>query len=199
MEAGLMADNDVFTADDTMSDRAKHELLSLARITLEHILNGEDRPEYDPENDILRKRAGVFVTLKKNHSLRGCIGTFDNSVPLYLNVQDMAVASALNDPRFPPVQRDELDELSIEISVLSSPFPIEADDVQVGTHGLIIENGPYSGVLLPQVPVEWGWDREEFLDELCLKAGLPTGCWHSSETKLYAFTAVVFEDTYIGD
>jgi len=111
--------------------------------------------------------------------------------PLFKVVQECAVAAATEDPRFPPVSPKELSFLRIEISVLTPLFPILPDEVEVGRHGLMVEQGRMRGLLLPQVPVEWGWDRETFLDQACVKAGLPPSAWRHGAT-LRAFTAEVF-------
>ena len=124
--------------------------------------------------------------------LRGCIGHTRADLPLYQAVQQMAVSAATGDPRFPPLTAEGLDAITVEISVLS-PFRrvTDVEQIQVGVHGLMIFAGGRQGILLPQVPVEQGWDREEYLDNLCLKANLSVGCWQEGAT-LYAFTAVVF-------
>jgi AmmeMemoRadiSam system protein A len=140
----------------------------------------------------LTRRAGAFVTLKKGDELRGCIGHLLADRPLYQRVQEMAVAAATADPRFPPLTAEELEEVSVEISVLSPLHRvIDTQQIQVGTHGLVILQSGQQGVLLPQVPVNEGWDLGEFLENLCLKAGLMPNCWADRPT-LYAFTAVVF-------
>jgi AmmeMemoRadiSam system protein A len=111
--------------------------------------------------------------------------------PLFKVVQECAVAAATEDPRFPPVSANELPSLRIEISVLTPLVPIRPEEVQVGRHGLMVSKGRMRGLLLPQVPVEWGWDREMFLDQTCVKAGLPPSAWRHGAT-LQAFTAEVF-------
>jgi AmmeMemoRadiSam system protein A len=134
------------------------------------------------------------VTIKKDDELRGCIGNLRADVPLYQRVQELAVAAATADPRFPPMTLEELDEARIEISALSPLHRITAlQQIEVGTHGLVIHKAGQQGVLLPQVPVEEGWDRDEFLENLCLKAGLMPNCLADQPT-LYAFTAMVFGD-----
>ena len=113
--------------------------------------------------------------------------------PTLASVANMARAAALEDPRFPSVQPSEVQDLTIDISLLSPAEKVtDVTEIEVGTHGLIIEQGSHRGLLLPQVPGEWGWDREEFLDHTCLKAGLPKGTWRSENCTLYAFTAEVF-------
>jgi len=132
------------------------------------------------------------VTLKKNGELRGCIGCTEAREPMLVNVARMARASALEDPRFPPVRQEEVSDLMIDISLLSPAERVaDISEIEVGKHGLVMEQGPRRGLLLPQVPVEWGWDRDQFLDHTCLKAGLPKGCWREGAT-IYAFTAEVF-------
>jgi len=168
------------------------ELLSLARTTIEEYLKTGNVPHYEPSDPVLARRSGAFVTLREGDDLRGCIGHLRADMPLYQRVQEMAVAAATSDPRFPPLTIDELDEVNIEISVLSPLCRLtDTQQIEVGTHGLVILQAGRQGVLLPQVPVEEGWDRGEFLENLCLKAGLMHNCWASQAT-LYAFTAVAF-------
>jgi AmmeMemoRadiSam system protein A len=133
----------------------------------------------------------AFVTLTKRGRLRGCIGYTEAVSPLWKVVQECAVAAATEDPRFPPVSPKELPELHVEISVLTPLFPIRPEDIVVGRHGLMVTQGRMRGLLLPQVPVELGWDREMFLDQTCAKAGLPPSAWRHGAT-LQGFTAEVF-------
>jgi AmmeMemoRadiSam system protein A len=166
-------------------------LLGVARRALGGYL-GEGR--IPPEEGMQGKPAApgaAFVTLKKNGRLRGCIGYTEAVAPLYRVVQECAVAAATEDPRFPPVSPGELPSLRIEISVLTPLFPILPEEVEVGRHGLMVAQGRMRGLLLPQVPVEQGWDRETFLDQACVKAGLPASAWRRGAT-LRAFTAEVF-------
>ena len=175
-----------------LNQEQRNTLLRIAREAMVAAVNSKPyRPEVsDPE---LGKPGAAFVTLKKQGELRGCIGTVEAHEPLAVNVAKMARASALEDPRFPQVRPAEVPDLTIEISVMSSPAPVaDVGDIQVGVHGLIIEQGARRGLLLPQVAVEWGWDCDEFLDHTCLKAGLPRGSWRSGECKLYLFSAEVF-------
>ncbi len=167
-------------------------LLELARRTLEEYLQKRTIPSYETDDPHLLRPSGAFVTLRKGGELRGCIGHLRADTPLYRTMQEMAVATATEDPRFPPLTRKELDAVTIEISVLS-PFHRLTDpsQVEVGTHGLLILKDGRQGLLLPQVAVEEGWDRRAFLDGLCRKAGLSERCWREGAT-LYAFTALVF-------
>jgi len=148
-------------------------------------------PREDVTEAKLAAPGAAFVTLTKNARLRGCIGFTDPVAPLYKVVQECAVAAATEDPRFPPVSQPELPSLRIEISVLTPLFPIKPEEVEVGMHGLMVTQGRMQGLLLPQVPVEWGWDRETFIDQTCVKAGLPPSAWRHGAT-LRGFTAEVF-------
>jgi AmmeMemoRadiSam system protein A len=141
----------------------------------------------------LAKPCGAFVTLHKNGQLRGCIGRMSAAGSLEHTVQTMAVEAAFSDPRFPPLTRDELDACHIEISAISPMEPCaDPQSVKVGTHGLYLVHRGKSGVLLPQVPVEQGWNLDEYLDYICVKAGLPPHSYDEDGAKLSTFTAVVF-------
>lgn len=180
---------------DELANTDRKALLRLVRTTLRaYLTTGKIPPEPSPAES-LDQPAGSFVTLKtlpEGH-LRGCIGTFSTDTPLHRCVQEMAVSAASRDPRFGAVELDELDHLGIEISVLSPRRIIDdAQTIEVGRHGVCISRGMHRGVLLPQVPVEHGWDRDTFLEHLCLKAGLPTDAWRQADTVLEVFTAEVF-------
>ena len=135
---------------------------------------------------------GAFVTLKTGDNLRGCIGHLISDRPILHTITEMACAAAFSDPRFPPLREEELGRINIEISRLSKFFPIRADEVEVGKHGLFLRLGHRSGLLLPQVPGEQGWDRQAFLAGLSRKSGLPNRSWENPEAILEAFTAEVF-------
>jgi AmmeMemoRadiSam system protein A len=166
-------------------------LLGIARRALEGYIGAEKIPSEVEVRGKLAAPGAAFVTLTKNGRLRGCIGYTEAVAPLFKVVQECAVAAATEDPRFPPVSPMELPSLRIEISVLTPMFPIRPEEVEVGRHGLMVAQGRMRGLLLPQVPVEWGWDRETFLDQTCVKAGLPPSAWRHGAT-LRAFTAEVF-------
>ena len=175
-----------------LTEAQREELLSLARMTIAEYLETEKISDYETSDPTLNRRSGGFVTLKEHGELRGCIGHMWADTPLYRVVQEMAVSAATSDPRFPSMKAEELDAVSIEISVLSPLRRItDTERVEVGTHGLVVAQAGRQGVLLPQVPVEQGWDREDFLENLCQKANLPPDCWHEGAA-LYTFTAVVF-------
>jgi len=179
-----------------LSERERKTLLDLARRTLKALLAGQPVPHADVESPALRAPGGAFVTLKNHGRLRGCIGTFESPRPLVETVQQMA-AAATRDPRFlsNPVSADELDDIDIEISVLS-PLEKTADplkEIELGRHGISIE-GPYgSGCFLPQVATEQGWDVNQMLTHLSLKAGLPEDAWKEGASFL-VFQAVVFSE-----
>ncbi|MDQ7786604.1 MAG: AmmeMemoRadiSam system protein B [Thermodesulfovibrionales bacterium] len=168
----------------------KKELLSLAKNAIaEHVTNGKT-PDKEISNPKLRADGAVFVTIKKNGSLRGCIGNIQAVMPLYESVIKNAIAASSSDPRFPPLTQEEIKDIEVEISILSPLSPLrDVKDIQVGRHGLFIRKGIQRGLLLPQVATEYGWDRETFLDQLCVKAGLPKGAWQDAE--LYRFTAEI--------
>ena len=140
----------------------------------------------------------MFTTLHLKGHLRGCIGHIFAANPLYKAVIETAAAAAFDDPRFVPVTAEEADSLQIEISVLSPLVPIQPKDVVIGKHGLLVTHQGRRGLLLPQVPIEWEWDREQFLTELCHKAGLPGDAWKHG-VQLEAFTAEVFGEASPGE
>lgn len=181
-----MSDESILTADE------RQRLLELARDSIEERLAGQGPAPVETQGALARE-GGAFVTLHNHGQLRGCIGNFQGTGTLAETVRDMARAAAFEDPRFPPLSGRELDEVDLEISVLS---PLERtqdpEAIEVGRHGIYIIQGPFRGVLLPQVAVEWGWDRDTFLDQTCVKAGLRPGCWRDSRTEIYIFTAEIF-------
>ena len=182
-----------------MSQLTKQEqniLLDIAKKTVESYINRGEVPEFNIINENLNQNQGAFVTLHKNRELRGCIGQIvPTEKPLWEVVRDMAIAACSEDYRFNPVAANELNKLDYEISVLSVPKEIDNwQDIKLGEHGVIIEKGRQSGVFLPQVATETGWDLEEFLSQLCSqKAGLNPDCYKNDPSvKLKTFTAQVF-------
>jgi uncharacterized protein len=172
------------------SPEERRVLLEIAHRSIEAALRGESL-ELTPPCEHLAQPRGAFTTLHLHDKLRGCIGYVFATEPLYQTVAETARAAAFDDPRFEPVTLDEAEALKVEISVLSPLRPIHAEEVLVGRHGLVVMQGGRRGLLLPQVPVEWNWDRETFLAQTCLKAGLAPDAWkHGAE--LQAFTAEVF-------
>jgi AmmeMemoRadiSam system protein A len=174
-----------------LEESERKNLLGIARRAMEGYIGAGKIPPEEGARGTLSAPGAAFVTLTKNGRLRGCIGYTEAVAPLFKVVQECAVAAATEDPRFPPVSSNELPSLRVEISVLTPLVPIRPEEVEVGRHGLMVAQGRMRGLLLPQVPVEWGWDRETFLDQACVKAGLPPSAWRQGAT-LRAFTAEVF-------
>jgi len=180
-----------------LDEATKAALLKLAREAVENAVRGVSPPLPPGGLDLLGEHRGAFVTLKKRGQLRGCIGYPEPIKPLGDALLDSAASAALRDPRFPPVTPDELPDLELEVSVLTKPEPVaNIEDIQVGKHGLIIRQGFTSGLLLPQVATEWGWDRETFLEHTCQKAGLPKDAWRG-DVEILSFSAEVFGEDEI--
>lgn len=178
----------------SLNARDKNELLALARKSVEYAVR--EKKAYEPpasEIEVLNQERGAFVTLRESGELRGCIGYTSAVKPLYMTVRDTATLAAFRDPRFQPVSASELSRLDYEISVLSPLRRVlDIRQIKVGQHGLLMKNGAYEGIFLPQVPVEEKWDRQRFLEETCGKAGMRSGCWKDANTDIFMFTAVVF-------
>jgi len=178
-----------------LTKEERRSLLKLARDTIHARLHGKSIPSYAPVSETLKDPRGAFVTLHRHGSLRGCIGYVEAIKPLYKTVQEMSIAAAFQDPRFPGLAIGEEDEIDIEISVMSPLERIfDVKSIEVGKHGIIIKRGFNSGLLLPQVAGEQGWDRDTFLEHTCYKAGLPGDCWRKKGTEILTFTAEVFSE-----
>ena len=178
-----------------LKSKEKKVLLEIAHQAIVAAVREEDTSPEPREEKALNMRSGCFVTIKQDDELRGCIGNFQSDLPLFKEVAEMAAASACKDPRFYPVQEDEINNISVDISVLSPLEKIDdIESIEIGTHGIYLEKGYYRGVLLPQVATEHNWDRETFLKQTCIKAGLPTDSWEADETDIYIFSAEVFGD-----
>jgi hypothetical protein len=176
-----------------LNDLQKKRLLEIARQAIVKYLDAGEKPYIEENDSALTENKGAFVTIKKAGQLRGCIGHILADRPLYKVVQDMAIEAAVGDPRFPPLEKEELDEITLEISALSQLKKIDdINEIQVGTHGILIRKGYRSGLLLPQVATEYGWDKMQFLQHTCLKAGLPQDAWRDAE--IYIFSAQVFAE-----
>ena len=179
--------------DQELNAHEKQALLAIARQAI--ICGVQTGQEYiEPrEEKTLNQRKGCFVTIKQSGQLRGCIGNFQSELPLFKEVAQIAQASAAKDPRFYPLKEKDLDNFTLEISVLSPLHKIESiEEIEVGKHGIYIEKSFYRGVLLPQVATEHNWDRQTFLKQTCLKAGLPTNAWEASDAEIYVFSAQIF-------
>jgi uncharacterized protein len=185
-----------------ISEEEGEFLVKLARKTIEtYIKEGKIMavPDETPQN--LRQDMGVFVTINSQNQLRGCIGYPEPVKPLVKATIDVAIGAATQDPRFPRVNINELADITVEVSVLTLPKLLEAlkpseylEKISIGETGLIVEMGVYRGLLLPQVPIEWGWDVEEFLGNTCMKAGLSSNCWLQEGVKIYSFQSQIFEE-----
>lgn len=184
-----------------LSKEEQKYLIDISRLSIVLAMNGklDENSLPPPPSAILEKELGAFVTINKAGRLRGCIGNITGNGPLYQTISRMAVAAAFHDPRFPEMQLSELEQISLEISVLGPVKECrEPEKITIGRHGLIMKQGMRQGLLLPQVPAEWGWDREQFLRQTCVKAGLPQEqwekAWKDGETRLFWFEAAIFSE-----
>lgn len=184
---------------DALTQEEGDLAVQLARSVLDQAIGGKPGAGMDLP-PVFREKRGVFVTLTMKGELRGCIGFPYPHLPLEQATRDAAYAAAREDPRFPPVRAGELPGIRIEVTILSVPAllpaapPERPGAVQVGKHGLIVRGYGRSGLLLPQVPVEWKWDSREFLDHTCMKSGLPAGCWEEKEIEVYTFEGQIFHE-----
>lgn len=169
------------------------KLLALAREAIVRYVQEGTLPNRDNPEPALQGHQGCFVSIKIDGTLRGCIGTFVSDKPLYKLVQEMAISAATRDPRFYPMKPADLAEFSVEISVLSPLEKITSPEgIKVGTHGIYMEKNSCRGVLLPQVAVEYGWDRDTFLSQTCLKAGMKPDDWKEG-ADIYVFSAQIID------
>ncbi|MCK5180280.1 MAG: AmmeMemoRadiSam system protein B [Candidatus Omnitrophica bacterium] len=199
-EGKLIADKDNIDGVKALTPEHKKRLMDIARRTVETYVKTGKKLDVKESDARLLEEEGAFVTIHKKSYLRGCIGNIIGTKPLYITVRDMAVAAASQDPRFPPVESGELNDIDIEISVLSKPRVIkDVGEIELGTHGVIVSQGPWHrGVFLPQVATDTGWSKEEFLSQLCSqKAHLPRDAWKDPKTKIEIFTANVFSEKNI--
>ncbi len=182
-----------------LSAQARRTLITVARKRITSELTGHD-PGYPDRLPELEAPGGAFVSLHILHGfeprLRGCIGHITSDLPLYDTVREAAFAAAFRDPRFPPLTKDEIADVVIEISVLSALERItDTRSIEAGRHGILIEHGRHSGLLLPQVALSHRWDRTTFLEQTCRKAGLDPDAWRSPDTVIRIFTAEVFDES----
>jgi AmmeMemoRadiSam system protein A len=181
-----------------LDDHEKRELLRIARATLKEWMVSGRMPPGAPHRESLTDPAGVFVTLRRGETLRGCIGTVAEAAPLYRAVQEMAIAAATRDPRFEPITPEEISLLTIEVSVLGQRRKVrEPCDVAVGRHGVAVTTTNRRGLLLPQVAVEHDWNAETLLERTCEKAGLPRDAWRDDNVDVEVFEAQVFDEATI--
>ncbi|MEW6654000.1 MAG: AmmeMemoRadiSam system protein A [Bacteroidota bacterium] len=153
-----------------------------------------EKPDYE-KHPVLKSKAGAFVTLTEFEQLRGCVGYIIGEQPVFETVCEAAIQAASYDTRFSPVSKRELKDICLEISILSEPFILcSYDEIELGKHGLILEEKGKRGLLLPQVPIEHKMNKEEYLDAICRKSGFNSTYWREKELKLKAFTAIVFSE-----
>ncbi|ABO35364.1 AMMECR1 domain protein [Methanococcus maripaludis C5] len=181
-------------------------IIKHSRNVLEQYLKGEE-PNIQSYPDKFKNVRGIFVSLHTypEHDLRGCIGIPEPIMSLVDAIKETSISAAVHDPRFQPLTHPELKDTIIEVSVLTTPEDVDVKDpreylekLKVGRDGLIIEFGPYRGLLLPQVATEYNWDTKQFLSNLCLKAGLPVTAWTDYDVKIKSFQAQVFEELVPG-
>ncbi len=183
------------------SDSDGKELVMMARKAVTEILRNNSKIEEPSFDSKFNFNSGVFVTLNKQDSLRGCIGYPLPEMKLSKGLVDAAISAATQDPRFSPVTPEELDKIVFEVTVLTPPEEVKVNDfseylteIKVGRDGLIVENPFTSGLLLPQVPIEYNWSVEEFLEYTCQKAGLEKDAWKDKETKISRFQGMIFKE-----
>jgi AmmeMemoRadiSam system protein A len=179
----------------SLTETEQLELLRIARQALVGYLNLSEIPKVPEPAAALRQHFGAFVSLHHGKNLRGCVGVISANKPLFITVGECAVWAGLQDRRFPPVTKREVNKLTFEISVLSPLADITPEKIEVGRHGLVVSHQGLRGLLLPQVAVQWKWDREQFLEETCRKAGLPPDAWRRG-AQIQAFTAQVFQEPH---
>ena len=176
-----------------LNEEEKKLLHRIVGETIKSRLEGNPLPAFKVASPTLQEPRGAFVSLHKEGMLRGCIGHIRANHPLHETIKEMAIAAAFEDPRFPPLNQKEFDKVDIEISVLTPLRKItDIKEIEVGKHGIYVVKGFYSGLLLPQVATDYGWDRTTFLEHTCNKAGLPKGAWKEKDTEIYIFSADVF-------
>jgi len=176
------------------SEVDRRRALDLARLAVTEAVSRRALPDQIPKDGIFSERRGVFVTLHVSGKLQGCIGVVEAHEPLGEAIVRCAASAAIEDPRFAPTRPEQLEDLSIEISLLSPPMPIVPESIEIGRHGLLISLHSQRGLLLPQVAVEHHLSREQFLEETCRKAGLRRDAWRDSEAQLFGFTCEVFSE-----
>jgi AmmeMemoRadiSam system protein A len=178
----------------SLSETERKEILEMARnAVVEAVSPGQSR-QVGPHASLFQENRGVFVTLYVRGKLHGCIGVVQGNERLAESLPRCAASAALHDPRFSPMRPEDLGTLEIEVSLLSPLERIQPEQIEIGKHGLLVEQGIRRGLLLPQVAVEHGLSREDFLKETCHKAGLPKEAWNSAETRIYGFSCEIVSD-----
>lgn len=177
-----------------LTEGQKDTLLKLARTTIAKYITEDIIPRFESKDPLFSEKRGAFVTIHNHGNLRGCIGMIEGNQPLFETIIEMAIEASRNDPRFLPVEPEELEDIDIEISVLTPKRRIKSiDEIELGRHGVIVKNGFSGGVYLPQVALETGWSKEQFMQSLCgSKAGLEPDAYKDPKTEIYIFEAEVF-------
>ena len=180
----------------SLDTQEKQFLLKLARESILNYLHKNNTISSDFFSENLKIHSGAFVTLHKQGQLRGCIGYVKAFKPLQEAIKELAISAAFNDPRFPELSLQEYDQIDMEISVLTPLERVEdVSQIEIGRDGLLIKNGYYEGLLLPQVATEYGWDVNTFLEQTCHKAGLPADSWEDEQTEIFSFSAIIFDES----
>jgi len=180
----------------SLNDQEKQFLLKLARDSISDFLKGKESAKREYFSDNLKTHSGAFVTLHINEQLRGCIGYVKAFKPVQDAIADLAISAAFNDPRFPSLSMEEYETIDLEISVLTPLEKVmDTSEIQIGRDGLIIKNGSYEGLLLPQVATEYNWDVPTFLEQTCIKANLSGDAWKNKETEIFSFSAIIFDES----
>ncbi len=178
----------------TLSEKDKKDLLGIARLSILSKFYPLNSPTDFYDKQSLSTKLGAFVTLHKAGNLRGCIGQMNSDTPLYKTIENMAKQAAFNDHRFSPLREEELANIQIEISILSPFEKISYEEVEIGKHGLLLKYNYMSGVFLPHVPVEQGWNKEQYIEHLFQKTGVPFTESTLHDAELFGFTATVFSE-----
>jgi uncharacterized protein len=179
----------------SLNAEQKKILLEIARKTIEDVAIGKNPPDFEIDDPVLNIKCGAFVTIHNKKNLRGCIGNIIAQAPLWKTIRQMAVEASMHDPRFLSVSPKELGDIDIEISVLS-PFEkiTDINEIEVGKHGIFIKLGFYQGLLLPQVATDYGWNRTQFLEYTCQKAGLGRESYKEKNCEIFIFSATIFSE-----
>jgi AmmeMemoRadiSam system protein A len=180
----------------SLSEADRKAILELARQAVEEAVCRNRQLRETPKTGVFEQRCSVFVTLHVSKRLRGCIGAIEPKEPLGESLARCAASAALEDPRFARMRPEELPALDVEVSLLSALEPIAPEQIEIGKHGLLVEQGTHRGLLLPQVAVEHQLDRERFLQETCYKAGLSRDAWKNADTKIYGFICELATETH---
>ncbi|PID57480.1 MAG: AMMECR1 domain-containing protein [Ignavibacteriae bacterium] len=179
-----------------LNSKEKEYLIELAKFEIQKEFDENlIEPKFEQDSKVLKSKSGVFVTLTINNKLRGCIGYITSDRKLIETIKDASYHAAFNDNRFTPVSKEESQKLKFEISILSEPFDLNSyEEIEIGKHGLILDENYTRALLLPQVPIEHNMNKDQYLSALCEKGGIHKDYWKEKQLKLKAFTATVFSE-----